>query len=201
MYELMILSLLMRMPLHGYVLAKIINDIIGPWAKLSNGTLYPLLTRLEQAELISAVETENGKEDRHTRTFVITEQGRKRFHQLMLNTSANQGDYTKIFQHKVGYLYLLAPKERLHLINHYINYCQAQVLYYKAEAEDFRHEGDAIAYPLFFENVLDTMQHKVAQGQLELEWAMQIRTREIQRIEQESSQQIELRIEGERTEA
>ena len=49
MYELIILSLLMRFPLHGYLIAQIANDTIGPWAKISNGTLYPLLTRLEQS--------------------------------------------------------------------------------------------------------------------------------------------------------
>ncbi len=45
MYELIVLSLLMRFPLHGYLIAQIANDTIGPWAKLSNGTLYPLLTK------------------------------------------------------------------------------------------------------------------------------------------------------------
>ena len=53
MYELIILSLLMHQPLHGYLIAKITNDMIGPWAKISNGTLYPLLTRLEKAGLIT----------------------------------------------------------------------------------------------------------------------------------------------------
>lgn len=40
MYELIILSLLMREPLHGYLIAKIINDMIGPIAKVSHGWLY-----------------------------------------------------------------------------------------------------------------------------------------------------------------
>lgn len=37
MYELIILSLLMREPSHGYLISKIINDIIGPIAKVSHG--------------------------------------------------------------------------------------------------------------------------------------------------------------------
>jgi DNA-binding PadR family transcriptional regulator len=37
MYELMVLSLLMRSPLHGYLIVKITNDMIGPWAKISRG--------------------------------------------------------------------------------------------------------------------------------------------------------------------
>src|SRR5215472_4008569 len=53
MYELVILGFLMRMPYHGYLIAKIINDMIGPFARLSNGRLYPLLAKLEQEGLIS----------------------------------------------------------------------------------------------------------------------------------------------------
>jgi DNA-binding PadR family transcriptional regulator len=41
MYELIILSLLMRSPAHGYLIAKIINDMFGPYTKISNGRLYP----------------------------------------------------------------------------------------------------------------------------------------------------------------
>jgi DNA-binding PadR family transcriptional regulator len=46
MYELIILALLMRFPLNRYQLAKIVNEKLGPYAKLSNGTLYPLLAKL-----------------------------------------------------------------------------------------------------------------------------------------------------------
>ena len=49
MYELMILSILIRQQAHGYLIASIINDIIGPYARLSNGRLYPLLAKLEEA--------------------------------------------------------------------------------------------------------------------------------------------------------
>src|SRR5262245_48756011 len=71
MYELIILALLMRMPFHGYLIAKITNDMIGPMAKLSSGTLYPLLTKLEQNGLIEIApeEGEQSKGERHLRTF------------------------------------------------------------------------------------------------------------------------------------
>ena len=41
MYELIILSVLMRMPMHGYLIVKITNDQIGPWAKIRSETLSP----------------------------------------------------------------------------------------------------------------------------------------------------------------
>ncbi len=37
LYELIILAQLMRQPAHGYLIAKIINDMIGPYAHVSNG--------------------------------------------------------------------------------------------------------------------------------------------------------------------
>src|SRR5579884_3790374 len=100
MYELINLSILMRVPAYGYLLAKIIKDIIGPWATVSNGTLYPLLARLERAGLITASDDEDRKApgDRHARIFTITEAGRRRFHQLMMNTSTSHGEYEKLFR-------------------------------------------------------------------------------------------------------
>lgn len=190
MYELLILSLLIRFPLHGYMIAKIVNDSIGPRSKISNGTLYPLLAKLEQGGFISSVQDEQeAKDDRHARTFQITERGRKRFHQLMMDTSSNQADYQRIFRYKVSCLYLLQPRERLHLLTHYINYCQSQVLYYKSEAEDFAHEHEPIgtipADPSFLENTLDALQYSADQWQAEMEWTMRVRERERARIELE----------------
>ena len=142
MYELIILSLLMRQPAHGYLIAKIINDIIGPYAKVSNGRLYPLLSRLEVEGLIEAddatVETHQG--ERRVRSYKITELGRKRFHQLMLDTTSNPGDYQRLFTHKVSAFHFLLSAERLYLIDHYINYCEAHVLHLRAEAADFARE-------------------------------------------------------------
>src|SRR6266852_2351939 len=125
MYELIILSLLMRWPLHVYLIVKITNDQIGPWAKISSGTLSTMLSRLEQTGLIAALSQERDptRGDRRSRTFMITDEGRKRFHQLMLDTSSNLGDYQKFFYCKLGYLDLLSHAERLFLLNHYINYC------------------------------------------------------------------------------
>ena len=77
MYELIVLSLLMRAPFHGYLIVKVANDMLGPWTKISSGTLYPLLGRMEQAGLIAtrpATEDQAGKRsERHARTFTITE--------------------------------------------------------------------------------------------------------------------------------
>jgi DNA-binding PadR family transcriptional regulator len=184
MYELIILSLLMRWPLHGYMIAKITNDMIGPLAKVSNGTLYPLLTKLEQAGLIAThIETGQQRGERHLRSFQITELGRKRFHALMMDITSNPGEYQKFFRYKVLHMDLLSPEERLHLIDHYINYCQAHRLHLHSEAQNLVQENADSHFmsQAQLEATLDTMGHMTNQWQAELEWVRHLREKEIAR--------------------
>lgn len=166
MYELIILSLLMRAPMHGYLLAKIINDKIGPWARLSNGTLYPLLARLERDGSITtapaaegsdqeagaphatgAQETDaegaQGAADRTCRRYAITAKGERRFHALMLDTTANTSDYQRIFRQKVSSFPLLPAAERNYLLDHYLSYCETTILHYEREARDLERKLSA----------------------------------------------------------
>ena len=193
MYELIILSQLMLQPRHGYLIASIINDMIGPYARISNGRLYPLLVKLEKSGLIAPY-TEasvSQQSDRQLRSYQITEAGRKRFHELMMDTTSNPGEYQKIFMQKVSVLDFLKPSERLRLIDHYINYCQAHVLHITAEADDMVQESPNWGPewgPTHSKAVLDVMQHMIDQWQLELEWAKALREREIASIESSDTQ-------------
>ena len=181
MYELIILSLLMRFPLHGYLMMKITNDQIGPWARISSGTLSTILSKLEQTGLIAVMEQEgnSARGDRRARTYTITGEGRKRFHQLMMDTSSNLGEYQKFFHHKLVYSDLLRPDERLLLINHYVNYCQTTILHSQTEMEGIVHELADHANPTFLENVLRSIQHVEQQWQAELNWAKSIREQDL----------------------
>ncbi|HXZ05676.1 MAG TPA: PadR family transcriptional regulator [Ktedonobacteraceae bacterium] len=177
MYELIILSLLMRLPMHGYLIAKITNDQIGPWAKISSGTLSTILNKLEETGLIAIMPQQSNqpKSGRHLRTYMITEEGRKRFHQLMMDTSSNLGDYQKFFLYKMGYLDLLRPDERVLLMNHYMNYCQITILHLQTEMDGLVHELADHPSPLFLENLLKVMRHIVQQWQAEYDWVKSLR--------------------------
>lgn len=181
MYELIILSLLIRWPMHGYLIIKVTNDQIGPWAKISSGTLSTMLNRLEQAGLITILPQEHtlSRPDRRSRTFTITEEGRKRFRQLMMDTSSNLGDYQKLFYLKMGYFDLLRSDERLLLVNHYVNYCQAIVLHTQTEMESLVYELANHQNPLYLENVLRVMQHVIQLWQAEGDWIKNIREQEM----------------------
>ena len=195
MYELIILSLLMREPIHGYLISKIINDIIGPIAKVSHGWLYPRLAKLEQEGLIvaSIVGDEGKQGERQLRTYQITEDGRKRFHQLMMDTTSNPGEYSKFFWQKVSYLEYLHPAERLHLIDHYINYCQTHILHLKAQAKNLV-EGEVQYHAMDItqlEATLHILRRSMSHWQVDLEYANSLREKEMaQALAEPSTTQI-----------
>ena len=183
MYELIILSLLMREPIHGYLISKIINDIIGPIAKVSHGWLYPRLAKLEKEGLIVAsLESDEGKSgERQLRTYQITEDGRKRFHQLMMDTTSNPGEYSKFFWQKVSFLAYLHPAERLHLIDHYINYCQTHILHLKDQAKNLV-DGKVQYHTMDIsqlEATLHILRRSTNHWQVDLEYTNSLREKEL----------------------
>jgi DNA-binding PadR family transcriptional regulator len=192
MYELIILSFLIRDPMHGYLMARIINDMIGPYARFSNGRLYPLLAKLEEEGLIVAYTEprETLKGEHQLRSYQITEEGRKRFHDLMMDTTSNPGDYQRIFLHKVPYLEFLKPTERLYLIDHYINYCQAHVLHLTAEKEDLAQSNHMS--PSQLDATLNVMQHLIDQWKLELDWAKCLHEKDLVGIKARESNVLEV---------
>ncbi len=171
MYELIILCRLMVQPSHGYLIGQILNDMIGPYAKVSNGRLYPLLAKLEEQGLIVAYEdageTHGG---RKVRSYAITEAGRKRWHALMMDTTSNPGEYNKFFLSKSPYLRLLSSTDRIILLDHYIHYSEAHVIHLKAEGEGLRNLPPGIEETDYLNAALNTLDHMVAQWQLELAW-------------------------------
>ncbi|MFZ5814944.1 MAG: PadR family transcriptional regulator [Bacillota bacterium] len=165
MYELIILSLLMRQPAHGYLIGKVLNNIIGPVARASNGRIYPLLAKLEESGLITAQEEE--QEGRPIRTYRITPRGRERFRELMLDTTSNPREYQDLFAFKVTVFPLISPAERIGLIQHYIEYAQAHIAHLERGIAELT-EGAIPGEPASLAGVL---RHRLEQWHLELSWA------------------------------
>ncbi|HEV2458847.1 MAG TPA: PadR family transcriptional regulator [Ktedonobacterales bacterium] len=193
MYELVILMFLMRGPMHGYLIASILNDIIGPFAKVSHGRLYPLLAQLETRGLIIAAERGRSEKphDRRQRTYQITAAGQERFHELMLDTTSNLGDYQALFWMKIQVLEFLSPSERLYVIDHYLNYCQTHVFYLTGQMEQLERDAAQQQFmsPDQLVATLYAMERYRRQWQLEIELVREWRQREVQRAEGEQSQE------------
>lgn len=183
LYELMILWLLMQMPVHGFLIVKIINDMIGPVAKASNSNIYPLLNRLAAAGQIEILEEKTSENGLPMRVYRITDLGRERFHNLLLDVTSSPRDYRELFAIKVLAFTFLNPAERLHLIDHYIGFCRKHIQHFAAEAADYRERAAATHAPAsLVEHVLGGMHHYQARWELELSWALSLKDRETGRL-------------------
>lgn len=188
-YELIILGTLVVGPAHGYLIAKIIQLITGPYGKVSAGRLYPLLSKLEGQGLVVEEPQRDQPGNEHTRRYQIpsrryhiTEAGRGRFRKLMMDTTSYLGDYQKVFVQKVARFSFLQPVERLHLIEHYLGYCQKLVAYGTAQAEAMAStegnqpaSGSMTMTDVQIADLRAAMQHTIEQWQRELAWAERLR--------------------------
>lgn len=175
LYEFIVLALLAQRTAHGYWIAKVINDAIGPYARISNGRLYPLLSRLERDGLIEAAAgAEAG--GRRTKAYALTPLGASRLHGLMLDTTTSPGDYQRIFQLKAAVMDLVDAPERLRLIDHYLHYCRTNLEHIAGEIEELErvHGG-----PIESDRMMAVMRHRLRQWELELSWAGELRRAEV----------------------
>lgn len=74
--DILILSLLAKEDMYGFILAKRLNDKSGEFYEMGEGTLYPALLRLERQKKITAYWGETGKQARR-KYYAITAEGRK----------------------------------------------------------------------------------------------------------------------------
>jgi DNA-binding PadR family transcriptional regulator len=192
LYELIVLGLLMRWPRHGYLIARIVNDVIGPRARMSNGGLYPLLNRLEASGLIvSQAAPDSPSGERRQRVFAITDTGRHRFRELMLDVTSNPGEYQKVFWLKALFLDLVESADRLALLDNYVGYCEAHLAHLQAREEARRRRavhldpadealreraaGHPYLTPQHLRLAADGMRHRADHWQLDLAWAQRLR--------------------------
>jgi DNA-binding PadR family transcriptional regulator len=195
MYELLVLSLLMHWPLYAYLIADIANHILGPWERISRGTLSSLLTRLEQTGLIAPADPAlvPFSTDRPSRVFALTAAGRERFYQLMMDTTSNQGTYQRLFRIKALHLEYISPEDQLSLVDHYVSYCQMGLRYQQAEAQDFvtnpiKQQSVSSFYSTIAQDLMDLVSQ---QWQLELAWAKLLRERiaaQVQRLDRDTTE-------------
>lgn len=74
--DILILSLLAKEDMYGFLLAKRLNEKSGDFYEMGEGTLYPALLRLERQKKITAYWGEPGRNARR-KYYAITEEGRQ----------------------------------------------------------------------------------------------------------------------------
>ena len=86
MLELAILGLLKEQPMHGYQLSRELGESLGGFWRVSYGSLYPSLRRLEKEGAVESVPSDEERGGRRKNVYRITEKGEKLFFELLQET-------------------------------------------------------------------------------------------------------------------
>lgn len=114
MLELAILGLLKEGPMHGYELRKQLSQKLGLFWKVSFGSLYPTLRRLERRGAVVAVDAEP-QTSRRKREYAITETGEQEFLDLLQEGTASMAEQEK-FSLRLAFFRYLRPEIRIRLL-------------------------------------------------------------------------------------
>ncbi len=118
MNELFILGELMEEPQSGYDLHNALQASLGRHRKISYGVIYPLLEKLEKKGLldITTISISDGK---NKKIATITEEGKKRFFELMKMPVPNGAHSDDIFLIKLDVMQHLVLEEQIQLLEQF----------------------------------------------------------------------------------
>lgn len=108
MLELFVLGELADKPMHGYLLHRILTNILGPLRPVSWGSFYPILGRLKSEGLIREVPMSEPGPGRPRKVYVITKSGFEEFQKLMAKPLEHRIDAEDIFRIKLSKFHLVS---------------------------------------------------------------------------------------------
>jgi DNA-binding PadR family transcriptional regulator len=115
MIELAILGLLKERPMHGYQLQRELSEQLGGLWRVSYGSLYPSLRRLEKEGAITS-QSGAGTGGRRKTVYTITEQGERLFLQLLEEPPQENQTEDARFRVRVAFFRYLPPETRVRLL-------------------------------------------------------------------------------------
>jgi DNA-binding PadR family transcriptional regulator len=116
MLELAILGSLKEQPMHGYQLSRELGDSLGGFWRVSYGSLYPTLRRLERAGEVEAVASAEPAVGRRKRVYRITPRGEDAFLQLLQETPHDNQSEDQRFRVRLAFFRYLPVEARLRLL-------------------------------------------------------------------------------------
>lgn len=128
MYELLVLGMLMSRDMSGYKLRDVLGSALVPRRKLSNGVMYPLLSKLEKAGDIIFIE--EPKDPRNKKLARITETGKIHFFDLMRQPVPDNARNESIYRFKFRGMFALSFQEQQTILQDYANKVQADLNIY-----------------------------------------------------------------------
>jgi DNA-binding PadR family transcriptional regulator len=115
MLELAILGLLKERSMHGYQLSKRLTDTLGGFWRVSYGSLYPSLKRLEKQGAVEQVFDEQ-EVGRRKNVYRITDKGEELFRELLEEAGSDATGEENRFRVRLAFFKYLAPESRIRLL-------------------------------------------------------------------------------------
>ena len=115
MLELAILGLLKERSMHGYQLSKRLTDTLGGFWRVSYGSLYPSLRRLERGGAVERV-FDQQEVGRRKNVYRITDHGEKLFLELLEEAGHETSSEDNRFRVRLAFFKYLAPDTRIRLL-------------------------------------------------------------------------------------
>jgi DNA-binding PadR family transcriptional regulator len=115
MLELAILGLLKERSMHGYQLSKRLTDTLGGFWRVSYGSLYPSLRRLEKEGAVERV-FDQQEVGRRKNVYRITDKGEKLFLELLEEAGHETSSEDNRFRVRLAFFKYLAPDTRIRLL-------------------------------------------------------------------------------------
>ncbi len=115
MLELAILGLLKERSMHGYQLSKRLTDSLGGFWRVSYGSLYPTLKRLERQGAVEQV-FDRQEVGRRKNVYRITESGERVFRELLEEAGPDATGEDNRFRVRMAFFKYLSPETRIRLL-------------------------------------------------------------------------------------
>ena len=159
MLELAILGLLKERSMHGYQLSKRLTDTLGAFWKVSYGSLYPALKRLERE---AAVEPVFAKDDvgRRKNVYRITAKGEALFAELLQEAAPESWEDNR-FRVRLAFFRYLKPETRLRLLEKRRAYLEERLQHITNSLETTRERFDTYTLSLM-RHGQDATEHDIA---------------------------------------
>jgi DNA-binding PadR family transcriptional regulator len=133
MIELAILGLLKERPMHGYQLNRELSEQLGGLWRVSFGSLYPSLRRLERQ---GAITSQPGTGARRKTVYAITHEGERLFLELLQEPPQEGQTEDARFRVRLAFFRYLPPETRVRLLERRRNGLEARLAEIKTHLRD-----------------------------------------------------------------
>jgi DNA-binding PadR family transcriptional regulator len=161
MLELAILGLLKERSMHGYQLSKRLTDSLGGFWRVSYGSLYPTLKRLEKQGAVEQVFAEE-EVGRRKNVYRVTSKGEKLFQELLEEAGHESSSEENRFRVRLAFFKYLAPDTRIRLLEKRRAYLEDRLSTIKTSLSTTRERFDTYT--------LSLMQHGQDSTEQDIAW-------------------------------